>query len=359
MSDKGIMVQGSLTGRRQNTALLNDCPFLNKYYTFAFSATTTISEGSYYDYEQGEYLSDEAQKQSGYGYLTIKTDKNGGAKVAGQLPDGEKVSMSALVLPFETNDVLKARLYVFASPSSYKKQDWFAMSMVMLPDGSIESEEGAAWTPATSLYEGNSGNYDEYGYDDSDDISATVAGEGALYSEAGSLEKYYWTASCEYSDDVRQQYSYKEYGETHYEDASAIYIDDYFFDVLVKGDKKGAISIAEKSPAPWVVKSGAESYWNYDKDKNGNEITDPSQLSISFTKATGIFTGKASVYFAEPKPTSASLPYAGVMIYDGDGGYDGFGSAVHTYKYSYSDDYGRTKTDTKKVTLPVLLEPYE
>ncbi len=74
-------------------------------------------------------------------------------------------------------------------------------------------------------------------------------------------------------------------------------------------------------------------------------------------KATGIFTGKANVYFDYPKPTSASLPYSGVMIYDGEGGYVGFGSAVHTYKYSYQDDSGRAKSDTTKVTLPVSLTP--
>ena len=127
---------------------------------------------------------------------------------------------------------------------------------------------------------------------------------------------------------------------------------------MVKGDAKGAISLVAKSPAPSVEKNGGESFWNYDKDKKGNEITDPSQLTISFAKATGIFTGKANVYFDYPKPTSASLPYSGVMIYyDGEGGYVGFGSAVYAYKYSYKDDSGKTKSDTKKVTLPVSLAP--
>ena len=322
-----VYISGDLVGMRQDTELLVDSPFVDKYYTFAFSATTTY---------------DKSQMQSGYGYLTLKTDKKGVAKVAGQLPDGEKVSMSALVLPFVTNDVRKARLYVFASPSSYKKQDWFAMSMVMLPDGSIESEEDAVWTPAVAAFNA----YDDYyGYD----MTATITGEGALYSEAKSLENYYWTVACKWSENIMQQDPYY-----YYDNYGALDFWGYFFNVSVKGDQKGAISLVDKSPAPWV-ESG---YWNCWKDKKGAEITDPSQLSISFTKATGIFTGKASVYFDYPKPTSVSLPYSGVMIDDGKGVYTGFGSAVYTYKYSYYD-YGKTKTDTRKVSLPVSLEPAE
>ena len=45
----------------------------------------------------------------------------------------------------------------------------------------------------------------------------------------------------------------------------------------------------------------SESWWNYDFDKNGNEITNPSQVSFSFTKATGIFSGKSTVYTGKKK----------------------------------------------------------
>ena len=326
--------------------------------------------------------------QSGYGYLTIKTDSKGGAKVTGQLPDGEKVSMSALVMPFIDDDTLKARLYVFASPSSYKKLDWFAMSLVIAPDGTVTSEENAAWTPERSFWDAYNhrcfdGYYEEY-YGADATVTVTLFGDGALYSEAKSLENYYWIVSCEWNENVRQQYSWKEDGETYYDNAYAYaqYLDDcdLLFNVAVKGDSKGAISLEKKSPAPWeqTFKEDGETWkeWNYYEDKNGNEITDPSQLSISFTKATGIFTGKANAYFdywqpdykknrdgeyedfGSDKHVTASLPYSGVMIYDGEGGYVGFGSAVHTYKYSYSEYYGgKPKTDTKKVTLPVSLTP--
>ncbi len=311
---------GDMEGMRQDTELLAESPFLDKYYTFAFSAETEKAE---------------ATMTSGYGYLTIKTDKKGGAKVTGQLPDGEKVSMSALVMPFayETTEGIGARLYLFASPASYKKLDWFAMTLVIDDDGTIWPEDGAAWTPADIVGGGGlCGNYVP-------GQNVQVTGDGALYSEAKDLEGYYWTATCS-SDNLRR-----------YDDIYVHDFDGYLFNVEVKGDTKGSISL-DKSPAPWVDNGE----WNFKYDKKGNPITDPSQLSISFTKATGIFTGKALVYFDEPKPTTASLPYSGVMIYDGKGGYTGLGSAVHTYKYTYWDDNDRAKTATEKITLPVSLE---
>ena len=141
---------------------------------------------------------------------------------------------------------------------------------------------------------------------------------------------------------------------------------DGFFNVSVMGDTKGAINLVRKSPVPWNDKSMNE--WNYLEDKKGNTITDPSQLSISFAKATGVFTGKASVYFDYELPpnhtmkhTTVTLPYSGVMLreeYDGEVSYTGFGSVVYNYKYTEMIADGnkcKAQTSTKKVTLPVLI----
>ena len=368
---------GDMVGMRQDTALLAKSNFLDKYYTFAFCATTKDDE-------------DESGMQSGYGYLTLKTDKKGVAKVTGQLPDGEKVSMSALVLPESYSeggvpvaDDISARIYVFASPSSYKKQDWFAMTLMLDPSGSVWSMDGAAWTAASPKVSGGSLCAPE----SDSSRNAVVYGDGALYSEAKSLENHYWKAYCAYSENVQLEYTckatYKEGGKTYTDTwpdyayargfPSEFLDNDCFFCVAVQGDAKGAISLKEKSPAPWAraYKEGGQSFmeWEYSEDKNGKMITDPSQLSISFAKATGIFTGKAKVYFDyevfnykngeeiwTKQHKDATLPYSGVMIYDGDGDYYGYGSAVHTFKYTDYDENDKKTTVTKKVTLPVSLQ---
>lgn len=365
---------GYMSGFRRDTELLAGAGFLDKYYTFAF-CQEKVEEVP----EPGEEEPVESEMKSGYGYLTVKTDKNGSAKVTGQLPDGEKVSMSALVMPeisFGYPDIgaaeVGAKLFLFASPSAYKKLGWFAMIMTLNPDGSVSFDENSFWTVD--------------GYDDGD---PHMYGEGALYSEAKTLEDFYWTVSCDYNTKLITQYSYKAmsvdeytgktYSWTEYGFEFAKNFEGLFY-VAVKGDSKGAISLVEKSPAPWEAswKEGGVTYkeWNYWEDKNGNEITDPSQLSISFAKATGIFTGKANAYFDYDVPsyklnsqtkeieesyvkkhTTASLPYAGVMIADGDGGYYGLGSAVYSLKYTYLDSSDRAKTGTMKVTLPVSIYP--
>ena len=88
------------------------------------------------------------------------------------------------------------------STAAYKKQDWFAMSLVVSDDGTVTSEEGAAWTIAD--ISGGGGLCDPYS-----STAADVFGSGALYSAAQSLEGYYWTALCAYSDSVKQEYSWK------------------------------------------------------------------------------------------------------------------------------------------------------
>ena len=324
-------VDGKLEGLRHDASLLKDSNFTDKYYTFAFHAE---------------------DDSSGHGYLTIKTDKKGGAKVTGQLPDGEKVSMSALIMPHTDvhvccgmavdPDDVSARLFLFASPASYKKVGWFAMALALASNGLVSVEDGAVWTPA-SIPEGP---------------YCVISGSGAEYSAAEALDKYYWSLSCDHSEEVKLEYSYKymeanpdnpgkPLSRTEYRNAIAQDLDGYFFNVEVKGDNKGAISLA-KNPS----------------------------LSFAFTKATGIFTGKATVYFDydlpsyklnsktkeieesyAPQHKTASLPYAGVMV-AGDGGLEGFGAALYTFKYTDVDpDSGKAKQATKAVSLPVSLKP--
>ena len=198
---------GDVEGLRQDTALLAKSNFMDKYYTFAFNAEADEGDGP--------------AKASGYGYLTVKTDKKGKAKVTGQLPDGEKVSMSALVLPLSDLDAeeavaddIEARIYVFVSPSAYKKHDWFSMSLVMSSDGRLDVGEGAAWTVADIVPSGD-GDYD------GEHVNAAVFGSGAEYSAASSLEDYYFSIYCDSSEDVTLEWSYKEGRETFYEYAEA------------------------------------------------------------------------------------------------------------------------------------------
>ena len=385
--NEDFFVGGEMNGMRQDRELLAKSNFIGKYYTFAFGFKTYSANGYYCDADYPDYDPDspdyeDSVVQSGYGYLTLKTDMKGAAKIVGQLPDGEKVSMTALVLPVGRDGTaqptiadISARIYLFASPSAYKKADWFAMSLFVEPDGSaIVPYDQSAWTPALATSGANCSP------ECVEAMSAQVCGQGALYSEARTLEGHYWSVRCPFTFRMGYEFSYRStyYDEDADEDVyGPVYeyawpaVEDYTFDVPVMGTSKGGISIMQKGFAPWYDK--ASDTWVYWEDKNGNRNPDPSLLSISFAKATGIFTGKATAYFDYPfsdedpvehssttvtKHASATLPYAGVMVREVRGGalsLTGFGSAVHSYKHTEKDDNGKFKTSSEKITLPVTI----
>ena len=350
-----IMIDGDVSAIRQNQKLLTVSDFLDKYYTFAFVPDET---------------------GLGYGYLTVKTDKKGGAKVTGQLPDGQKVSMSALVLPFvpyedgqAMSDKPCAALYLFASPSAYKKLDWFSATLFIYPDGEISFYNEPTWTYLNRLMYGD--DYCEYCGDEYE--SFTYQGFGAEYSAAKSLEDFYCSINCP-NHGVMLEVAFKDGSETWYDSIEAVDFDG-LFNVALKGDGKGSIVLESKSPAPWeeketwkdpdTGKTYTDKWWNYWEDKKGNEITDPSQLSFSFAKATGIFTGKASVYFdyevgeMQMQHKTVSLPYSGVIVKDGDEirGACGYGAAIYTYKHTVEDECtGKKSSVSDIVSLPVTIE---
>ena len=361
-------VEGEVFGLRQDKELIAKSSFLDKYYTFAFGNETN------------------GTMSSGYGYLTIKTDKKGGAKVTGMLPDGQKLSLSGILLPQAYEDTISAALYLFASPSAYSKKGWFASALTFSSDGTVAADpEMSAWLP--------DGEPEE---EENDEVAFT--GTGALYSEAKSLEGYYWNIVCAADERVRYTFLEKDYDDVRRRSYKAKFFgrgssgcnfcgieddddrDPHFFNVMLKGDAKGGIALESKSPAPWKYteswKEGGivykDTYWEFEYDKSDKEITDPSQLSFSFTKATGIFSGKATVYFeykvdkgdyAADEATSAPLPFNGVVITTTtDDGVvrEGFGAAVYSGKSFEEDvDTGKWKEIKVTVSLPVSLQEAE
>ena len=342
--------------------------FNSRYYTLAFRGVPSKSEPCC-----GNSADDSSESAaSGWGYLTIKTDKSGAAKLTGQLPDGEKISTSGSVLLGAGDSC--ARVFAFLSPSSYKKLGSFSVDLMLDETGAVELVGlRNGWCRPNAA-----GDIDELG----------LEGYGALYGSVANLEGYYWQVACPGSPSIYQEYSYKDAdGWTKYGAVAAVF--DGGFAVELKGDSKGGIALAAKSPAPWKqteswVEDGirySKSWWNYDFDKNGNEITNPSQVSFSFTKATGIFSGKSTVYFDYETPSykkvkhyedgetrwevietwtqqhkTASLPFTGVMVSDGEC-LQGFGAAVYTLKYTEEDcATGKKKTVTEKISLPVTVE---
>jgi hypothetical protein len=342
-SEENSVFSSETEGMRQNQELLEDCQYLNQYYT------VTIGRVSGSDDENSE----DSSKQNGYGYLTIKTDKKGGAKIVGKLPDGQAVSGNALLMPWEDdNGEVYARLMYYYSPSAYKKDGGFAVEIDLAPDGSVSVNDGAWQYPVEAAGECEDSEYADKGW-------YYVTGFGGLYSAASSLEDFYFDIGCMASEAVKYFVTYKEDGYEWNDEQYAQQFGDVFSWALLKGDNKGGISLAVKSPAPW----NDNGEWNYWEDKKGNEIADPSQLSFSFAKATGIFKGKFNVYFDywdmkdKPVHKAVSVPYEGIIHgLENDNAPLGLASAVYTTKYSYLDECtGKRVNKTYTVSLPVIM----
>ena len=344
--------------RQVTTAWCAENGLTDKYYTLPFCP-------------------DDEEDETGYGYLTVKTDKKGTAKVTGKLPDGQSISVSAPILPEYGDDgeTGNGQVLIYGVPSDYKKNGHFGATITLSDGAATVSGE---WTYPPEVTQ--SPFCEEPGV-------YRMTGQGAVYSAAKTLEDYYWTLSCGNPGGVSMSYSYKdESGETQDDSVEAYCLEDGIFNVELKGDAKGGITLARKSPAPWKQTEKwkdedgvtyTDTWWNYEEDKNGNPITDPSQASFSFTKATGIFSGKATLYFDYWLPSykknsktgeyedkgslqhkTVSLPYSGVVVRSGDVDLVGFGSAVYADKTAFFDDEetGKRKTFTHKVFLPVRME---
>jgi len=318
-------------GRKLDESLLTN-EFKDKYYT----AAVKFREG---DYEDGLY----DVEGTGYAYLTVKTDKKGGAKVAGMLPDGEKLSMSGTLLPyFNEEGELEAELCLFAAPSKYKKEGHFAVKLVITADGFVFND----WEYSSYLLPSGSSRVPD-------------VFEGAIYSAAATLEDWYFRLSGESGVPFMMEWSWKDGRDTVYEVEDDVF--DGNFSVMLAGDKKGAIAVP-KSPVPW--KDGDE--WNYETDKSGKDITNPSQVAFTFAKATGIFSGNAMAYFDyynekdALQHKTAKVPFNGVFVRydeDGDVSLNGYGAGVYTAKVTeYDDDKGRFVTESVTVSLPITVE---
>ena len=330
--------------------------FLNRYYTVVLHAEGDGDEG----FRSPEEL-------TGSGYLTAAVDKKGGVKVAGKLPDGTAVSASSSLIP--SDDFSQARVLVFAAPSGYKKNGYVALELGIDEYGGVSGDDGTWVTPP--LYDAPSDEFAE----DEETLPGLllISAEGSIYNEFDKVEEYYLSLSAD-DPGVLLEYSYND-GEKNKVFETVDAVGDFGLlgspEILFSNNK---ISVG-KSPKIWKDSEGLYHYDETKEDRNGDtqSILNPAELSMSFTKATGVFSGKFNVYFdydtpkydrhgdeLDPVPShkSVSVPYAGVVIHGEEGSAYGAGSGQYTGKFTleYEDAKGNAKTKTYSKTWAIGLE---
>jgi len=337
--------------------------FLGKYHTAELSASESDAAGA---------RCRTPSELMASGYLTLAVDKKGTVKFAGKLPDGEKLSGSANLLPYSVDS---AGALLFVTPSSYKKRGSFALELNFTEDGVVGS--GSWVTPP--LLDCPSDGID---LDEADDAFKpgllSVTANGCVYSALSDLTDYYLALSIAQADVApTYEYTYADSDKVKVQGIAEMVSLSYCLssdDEMLKGGKGGKVTVG-KSASPWKDSDG---YYNYDvtkPDKYGETqtILNPGSISLSFKSATGIFSGKFNVFFDYDVPQykngeeigskrehkTIGVSYEGVVISrDGETGY-GVGSAQYvgkqTFSYTSTDKKGNEKISTKSYTQTVAM----
>jgi len=330
--------------------------FFSKYYT----AVLRASDGGADGYRFPEEL-------VAPGYLTATVDNKGGVKIAGKMPDGTAVTASSLLIPLAGG--YEASVLVFVAPSGYKKNGYAAIELRIANDGSVSGDEGAWVTPP--LYAAPSDDFT--GADETLSGLLQLSVEGSIYSEFEKVEEYYLSLSAE-DTGVLLEYSYSDAEKNKVFDTVGAVGD---FGLLGNPEiafANNKVSV-EKSAKIWKDTDGVYNYFETKPDRNGDTlpIVNPAEMSMSFTKATGVFSGKFNLYFDYETPKydrygdeldpvrnhkAVSVPYAGVVVHGAGASAYGAGSGQYAGKFTleYEDANGRPKTKTYSKTWAIGLE---
>ena len=329
--------------------------FFGKYYTAVLGASDGGADG---------YRSPEELMASGY--LTAAVDKKGGVKIAGKMPDGTAVTASSILIPSAGGD--QASALVFAAPSGYKKNGYVAIELRIADDGSVSGGDGVWVTPP--LYAAPSDDF--AGADETLPGLLQLSAEGSAYSEFEKVEEYYLSLSAEDAG-VLLEYSYNDAEKKKVFETTGAVGDFGFLGNPEIAFANNKVTV-EKSAKAWKDADGSYNYSETKPDRNGDTqpIVNPAELSMSFTKATGVFSGKFNLYFDYETPKydrygdeldpvrnhkAVSVPYAGVVVHgEGSSAY-GAGSGQYAGKFTleYEDANGRPKTKTYSKTWAIGL----
>ena len=349
----GILVSADTTLSSDESFKRNFC---NKYYTVVLTPCEQEIDG----FQTPTWL-------MAPGYLTVKTDKKGVAKVSGKLPDGQAISGSATLLPI---DGVVAQVYLFVTPSAYKKVGFYATVLNITNDGFVDSERGDWKTPPVMPAVPGVLEADPPGF-------LSMSAEGRPYGSVASLENYYISLEASANGPLSLEYSFKDADkQTQYGYADAIELGAGLIGSLsLVGKANGSISVPA-SKKIWKNSEGCYEYWETKPDKYGNTepILNPAEATISFAKATGVFSGKFKVYFDYetpkygkygdesyvPQHKAVSVPYAGVVLNDMDENGNitpnwgqASGQYAQTHTLQWEDDKGKLKTKTYKMTTAI------
>ena len=234
-------------------------------------------------------------KEYGSGYLTLTVDKAGAVKTAGMLADGTSVSTSGPMILDETGRLF---VVIYATPSFYKGGSLFGLAEFVRGSGAASTfvrplNGELLWANS------NPQATADYGAG----FSRSVNLVGGWYDTVGNLYRYY--AGRELSIDANSDAAAPELSVGTNRYASVWWRPDGV-GVTISTNRSGVMTGLSAAPAGRPIQT-VDGY-EYES------VTNAVALTLSLTKATGVFKGAFNLWFDYATThTSKQVRYEGVL----------------------------------------------
>ncbi len=273
----------------------------------------------------------------GSGYLTFTADSAGGVKTVGKLADGTAVSLSGSLVLDEDGRVWTA---LYTAPTAYKGGGLFGVAEWFKPDDGGPTVLNVLEAPFdwTSLSPLATANYGEGGF------ARSLELVGGWYDKVGNLYGYYRDRALSVSADSGAQPPALTVGTESYD---SVWWNPSGTVISAVTNTSGVLTGLVASKAAMPVKVDGK----YDYATPTNVVG----LTLSLTRATGIFTGSFKAWFDySATHVSKTLTYEGVLtpvralgdeegrgffLYAGQSAYETAAGATVKYTFNWSYDF--------------------
>ena len=232
----------------------------------------------------------------GSGYLAFTVDTAGGVKTAGKLADGTVVSLSGTLVLDEAGRIWTV---VSTAPTAYRGGGLFGVAEWVKPDGGLPVmrplDEPFGWT---SLNPQATGDYEAGGF------YRELGLSGGWYGKLGNLYDYYRNMALSVGTDESAPAPKLWVGTNSYDSVW------WSPDGLALTVVTNTLGVMTGLSAPKVGVPQAKLGGGYEYGGGTNTVG----LTISLTRATGLFTGSFKAWFdAVAAHTSKSISYTGIL----------------------------------------------
>ena len=236
----------------------------------------------------------------GSGYLAFTVDKAGGVKTAGKLADGTAVSLSGSLIMDEGGTML---VILYTVPTAYKGGCFYGIAeFVRSDDGTVllrlaDTEDPMLWDNRSAQATGAYGAM----------FARSVGISGGRYNTLLNLRNYYenglsvggvamppLSAAVKYTDwKDETQTSKITWTATEYKDAAGISPEGLVLSVTpTTGTGTGLSAPKSDTPAPLL-----DGTYDYTADTTKDGVSNTSGLTLTYTRATGLFTGSFKTWY--------------------------------------------------------------